>query len=214
MVEENIKQLGALFAEMVHNDTTFASQWRNIPLGHEAFALLTDSLPLRYEGELTPYTRIVLLNNMLGCMPERDCARFILRVRDYQLSLFPLIEKCDEKEDRDIDGVDASDEEWQRAVTPEQIRQLRQRTADYIAMPMEKWCKKYNVILRFDPVEQTERWEEVIYDVEVECARRLQGTPVRMGYCFEAWSVRADVLAEYGIEWQNPHLMNPRVMFD
>ena len=64
---DNIKKLGALFAEMVNNDYNY---WKNIPLGHQAFLLMRDSLPLRVAGELTPYTRIVLLDKMLSCIPE------------------------------------------------------------------------------------------------------------------------------------------------
>ncbi len=76
---DRIDELGGIFTEMVENDGTFAAQWKNIPLGHKAFALMKDELPLRVEGELTPYTRIVLLNKMMSCMPERDCARFFLK---------------------------------------------------------------------------------------------------------------------------------------
>ena len=35
-----------------------------------------------------------------------------------------------------------------------------------------------------------------------------------MGFCFEYWNTKKNVLAKYGIEWRNPHIMNPRVMFD
>ncbi len=69
-------------------------------------------------------------------------------------------------------------------------------------------------MLRFDPVERTPQWEKVIYAVMKECDRRLGEETPRMGYCFELWSTMRTVLAEYGIEWRDPHMMNPRVMFD
>ena len=51
---DKINELSAIFTEMVENDGTFAAQWKNIPLGHKAFALMKNELPLRVEGELTP----------------------------------------------------------------------------------------------------------------------------------------------------------------
>jgi hypothetical protein len=35
-----------------------------------------------------------------------------------------------------------------------------------------------------------------------------------MGFCFGYWSTLRTVLEERGIEWQLPHELNPRVMFD
>lgn len=88
---DNLKKLGGIFAEMVENENSFGARWKNIPLGHQDFKLMTEKLPLRVKGELTPYTRIVLLNKMLGCMPERDCARFFKQVQEYQMGLFSLM---------------------------------------------------------------------------------------------------------------------------
>lgn len=212
-MKDNIEQLGSLFSEIVenYNDGSF---WRNIPLAKEAFAMMRDTLPLRVPGELTPYTRVVLLSEMLECLPERDCARFILEVRDYQLSMFGLIKSSDAKEDMDMDKYEGSEKEYVRKVTREDVKSCRQRTEDYLSMPMEEWCSKYGIHLKFDPVEQTEEWEKVIYDVEKECDKRLKGVTRRMGFCFEAWSTKRSVLAEYGIDWSSPGVMNPRVMFD
>lgn len=69
--------------------------------------------------------------------------------------------------------------------------------------------------LRRDPVEYTLRWEEVCYDVEDELKRRFADTPRHMGFCFGYWSEMALLLrGKYGIEWKNPHIMNPGVIFD
>lgn len=69
--------------------------------------------------------------------------------------------------------------------------------------------------LRADPVEFTERWEKIYYDLSDELDRMLADEPRRMGYCFMYWEAKARLLREaYGIEWRSPHAMNPGVMFD
>lgn len=68
--------------------------------------------------------------------------------------------------------------------------------------------------LKHDPVEWTSRWEEVIDEADKIAEKRLSGTPRGMGYCFSFWHERAAALREFGIEWRNPHQMNPRVLFD
>ena len=213
---ENIEKLGALFSGIVENYNTFASAWKSIPLSKEAFLLMKDGLPLRVKGELTPYTRIVLLSNMLDCLPERDCARFILSVRKYQLSMFPLISEEDLPEDMDIDGYEGNPDAYVRETTKKDIKEAMRRTEDYLdsRMTMEKWCGKYGVHLKFDPVERTEEWENVIYDVEEECAGILKDENKGMGFCFSYWSTKRAVLARRGIEWSSPAAMNPGVMFD
>lgn len=215
-IMDKINKLGGIFTEMVENDSTFGVQWKNIPLGHKAFALMKDELPLRVEGELTPYTRIVLLNKMMSCMPERDCARFFKEVKEYQLSLFEKISSEDIEEDMDIDGYKGNPEGYVREYTEGQHRESLLRTEEYLdsSISMEEWCKKYGIMLKFDPVERSERWEECIYEVEKECWDTLSNEPKRMGFCFSYWSTKKSVLAKYGIEWDTPAIMNPGVMFD
>ena len=214
---KDIEKLGALFSEIVDNYNTFAASWKSLPLAKEAFTLMTDSLPLRVKGELTPYTRIVLLDKMLGCLPERNCARFILSVRKYQLSMFPLIEESmDIEEDMDVDGYEGDPSEYVREMTRKDIKQSAKRIEDYLnpRVKMEDWCEKYDVHLKFDPVERTQEWEDIIYDVEAECAEILKDETVHMGYCHMYWSTKTSVLARRGISWASPSAMNPSVMFD
>lgn len=72
-----------------------------------------------------------------------------------------------------------------------------------------------DVHLKSDPVEYTLRWEEIYYDVIEELDRQFAGTHRGMGFCFQYWPAMANLLrTKYGIEWRNPHLMNPGVMFD
>ena len=189
-IMDRINELGGIFTEMVENDSTFGAQWKNIPL--------------------------VLLNKMLSCMPERDCARFFKEVKRYQKSLFHHISDKDIKEDMDIDGYEGNPKEYAREYTEEQHLKSLERTEDYLncSISMEEWCKNYGIMLKFDPVERCEKWEECIYEVEKECDEALAGEHKGMGFCFSYWSTKKAVLAKYGIEWNSPAAMNPRVMFD
>lgn len=213
---DNLKKLGCYFSEMVENSNTFGARWKNIPLGHQAFTLMKEGLPLRVKGELTPYTRIVLLNKMMGCMPERDCARFFREVQEYQTGLFELMGDEDFPEDMEMDRYEGSPEEYVREYGREEHMRNIERTRDYLdsGMSMEEWCRKYDVRLKFDPVERTREWEDCIYDVELKCDRILEGEPRGMGFCFSYWSTKKAVLAKHGIRWNSPAVMNPRVMFD
>lgn len=69
-------------------------------------------------------------------------------------------------------------------------------------------------ILKRDPVEWTEKYESVIDKVEMKVEEKLEGVPRGMGFCFEYWHEKCGLLAEYGIAWNSPAVMNPRVMFD
>lgn len=69
--------------------------------------------------------------------------------------------------------------------------------------------------LRTDLVEYTWEWEKIYYDVEDELDRRLANVPRQMGFCFQYWAMKRELLMEkYGIDWRSPSQMNPRVMFD
>ena len=66
--------------------------------------------------------------------------------------------------------------------------------------------------LRNDPVEMSEAYLAVIDEIEerIDQNRTIYG----MGACFEIWNLKAQYLAEKGISWSSPAILNPRVMFD
>ena len=68
--------------------------------------------------------------------------------------------------------------------------------------------------LKHDPVEWTEHWEEVIDEADRIAYAHLKDTPRGMGFCFAFWHERRRALKQFGISWRDPHMMNPRVMFD
>lgn len=214
-MEEKINRIAAIYEEMVKNHSTYMEYWRNYALIQEAFDLLKES-PLRYAKELTPYSRIFMLDMMMDNMQEEDMPRLSLKIRDYQLSLFDLISDEDTEIDMGFDHYEGDKESYEREITPAHIESHRQKLLDYIDLNIstKEWCKKYERHLLFDTVERTEAWENVIYEVEKRCYEKTQSEPKGMGFCFEYWSIKESILLEYGIDWRNPHLMNPRVMFD
>lgn len=70
-------------------------------------------------------------------------------------------------------------------------------------------------MLKYDPVEWTSKWEEVIDDADKIVYERLADHPRGMGFCHAYWYERAQVLEEnFGIVWRSPAIMNPGVKFD
>lgn len=66
--------------------------------------------------------------------------------------------------------------------------------------------------LKHDPVEMTEKYLAVIDEVDekIEKNREYHG----FGSCHHVWSLKTDYLAEKGIEWKSPVVLNPKVRFD
>ena len=58
--------------------------------------------------------------------------------------------------------------------------------------------------------------ETILANVEMmrKNAEEMRIWPRGMGFCFGYWSAKRGVLAKRGIEWRDPHQMNPRVLFD
>ena len=167
----------------------------NLPLAEKAMKLL-EALDDPEEG---PLGKAYACNAILEQLPEYDVPRFTLEILRRELA---WLEESEEKSD------------W---LHPEDVRAEIAKLQDYItpdALSMEEFCEKYGRHLRFDPVERTQLWEDIYYDVEVECFKHLKGTPRGMGFCFGYWAEKRAALAKRGIDWQTPHMMNPRVMFD
>ncbi len=195
-----IDRASYLLGEIYANYKEMGMMWKNIPLAKEAFAIIKE-LPDILENEFeTPAEKATLLCRMLGFVNELDMPRFCIEVREYATGLYAQTPHMREE---DVE---------MRGINEEEIQRLR----DYIdeSFPMEEYCKKYDRMLFFDPVERSERWEEVIYDVERECDERLKEERRSMGFCFGYWTTKWAVLSNYDIDWRTPSVMNPGVMFD
>lgn len=167
----------------------------NLPLAQKAFAML-EALDDPEEDALG---KAYACDAIVEQLPEYDVPRFVLGILRRELA---WLEESPEKSER---------------LTQEDVKKEIAKLEDYInpdGISMEEFCKKYQRHLLFDPVEQTPLWEEIFYEVEEECYRHLKGSPRGMGFCFGYWAEKRGVLAKYGIDWQTPHMMNPRVMFD
>ena len=69
--------------------------------------------------------------------------------------------------------------------------------------------------LKVDPVEYTWEWENIFYQVEDELNFLLSEVPRGMGFCFNYWNTKEELLKKkYNINWKSPSMMNPHVMFD
>ena len=66
--------------------------------------------------------------------------------------------------------------------------------------------------LKADPVEMSEEYLAVIDEVEAKIDENI-GENVR-GLCHAIWALKEQYLAEKGILWRSPAMMNPRVHFD
>ena len=63
--------------------------------------------------------------------------------------------------------------------------------------------------LRNDPVETTEEYLAVIDEVEQKIAK----SPKKF-FCFGYWSLKAKLLAQKGISWTSPEILNPDCLFE
>lgn len=187
--EESWDRLVELHHQMVENYNEFGELWKNIPLGIESFDIMLD-LPYHmkgnYEGKVG---KAEIMSAIISYMDETTTPRLCIEMREYIKALNPDDQANNEELQRLHDFID-----------PE--------------ISVEEYCSKYEKMLKFDPVERTERWEEVIYEVEKECAEILKDESKGMGFCFAYWSTKSAVLSKYGIEWRSPSSMNPRVHFD
>ena len=173
--------------------------WRNIPLSEECLQLLKDI----DDPEENPEGKALACEAIMEQIPEYDVPRLALDILRYELDL--------------VHQFDRQDDDSENLPTEEEVTGNIRRLEDYIDtenVSDEEFRKRYHRHLKSDPVERTPQWEEIYYEVEQECDRRLGDTPRGMGFCFSYWGTLRQVLAERGIKWHSPNQMNPRVMFD
>lgn len=205
--KKNSKRIMALVKEMreIAKEENYPV-WKNIPLARELAELLQGSFPVSGKylsaSDIMFCCDVIFLEDLLS---TRDVPRLCLEF----LQIRKLANKAQTAEEEHypsdcVLGVVEAD-------------RIQNKLDLYVSpnVTMEWWVDYVSAHLLFDPVERTPKWEEIIYDVEEECDRRLKGVPRGMGFCFMYWSEKRAILAEkYGIEWRSPHTMNPRVMFD
>lgn len=204
--EKSAKRVLAIVKEMRKNaDEDGSPVWKNIPLAREMFDLLHNHLPLDGEQIDAAGVRfccdIIFVAHLLN---ERDVPRLCLELLQHRKRANTLVTDSHWKFDPD------------NILSYNEVETLINRLDFYVdpSVSADWWREYVHATLLFDPVERTPQWEEVIYEVEKACDRRLKGVPRGMGFCFEYWSVKKEELLKRGIEWRTPHQMNPHVMFD
>ena len=69
--------------------------------------------------------------------------------------------------------------------------------------------------LKHDPVEDTERYQAILPELEAKIDAELKDTSRGMGFCFLYWHKKKEILKrDYDIEWDSPNILNPHVRFD
>ena len=179
--------------------------WKNIPLAQELLDILHNRLPI--SGEYLDASEIMFACDYIfihDLLDQRDVPRLCLE--------FLQIRKLALKAQKSTDVTFPSE----CVLGVKEADNIQNRLDFYIdpKITTEWWIDYVGAHLDFDPVQRTPEWEQVIYDVEKACDKRLKRVPRGMGFCFEYWSVKKEELAKRGIEWRTPHQMNPRVMFD
>lgn len=173
------------------------NMWRNIPLAKECLHLLRNL----DDPEEDDFGKALACRAVRRQLPEYDVPRFVLEILHYEQGLLKEADKEGIGEPESLDEVEYD------------IQRLNDYT-DIQKVGVKEFMELHDRSLNFDPVERTPQWEEMYYEVQQECDRRLKGTPRGMGFCFAYWSTLRAVLSERGIQWHSPSEMNPRVMFD
>lgn len=89
---------------------------------------------------------------------------------------------------------------------------IRDLLGEKVADDMYEQVKAHRRTLKNDPVEMSEAYLEAIDEVEerIEENRTFRG----MGSCYEIWDLKQQYLAEKGIDWTAPNMLNPGFHFD
>lgn len=168
--------------------------WKNLPLAKESFELIK-----QVGDDEGPLGRAMGCEMVVDKLSEYDAPRFTLEMLRYELEQLQMSEE--QSEDLTVEEVQKHIEELERFVDIEHVS-------------YEDYMKHSSRHLNFDEIERTPLWEEINYEVEAEIDKLVGNEPRCMGFCFSYWSAKRWVLAKRGIEWRDPHQMNPRVMFD
>lgn len=168
--------------------------WKNLPLAKETFELIK-----QVGDDEGPLGRAMGCEMVVEKLSEYDAPRFTLEMLRYELEQLQMAEEQSE---------DLTEEEVQK-----HIAEL-ERFIDIEHVSYENYMKHSSRHLDFDEIERTPLWEEINYEIEAETDKLVSDEPRCMGFCFAYWSAKRGVLAKRGIEWRDPHQMNPRVLFD
>ena len=196
--------------EQMNNNNKDGNLWKNIPLVREFIHEFKDVAPFRSEN-INPAYKAHYIASMLenDYVDKRETPRLFQSLCE----LYRLYRDFEDPSDYDDYLQEHFDKYYFR-----QVDKWIYKLAMIVSDPQwEHAIQCWNGLggmLKVDPVQATERWEEVIYEVEKEVEEELEDVPRGMGFCFSYWSAKRAALARRGIEWRSLSAMNPRVMFD
>ena len=210
VVEEWSDSHAGELVDRMNEHTQAGELWKNIPLVRELIHEFKDVAPFR-SATINP----VYKAHYIACILENDYVVKRETPRLYQ-SLCELYRIY-----RDFELVSDFDEYLQENFDKYYFRQIDRWIYHFAwisnnptsEVALNSW-KLLGGMLKVDPVQATQQWEDVIYEVEKEVDEQLKDEPRGMGFCFGYWSAKKAALARRGIEWKSPSAMNPGVMFD
>ncbi len=185
--ESQFDRLQQLYNQMAANEET-GDFWKNIPLGREALHLMKDVAPSEEESLFKEFCELVIEEKLLS---ETDSPRLLLSFLDFWHVL------------------SQSDSRWNQ----ETYRLLRMTSPNVGEDEKLKLIDEIR-LLKYDPVQFTEAWEENIYEVEKELDNLFKNADRYMGFCHSYWPAKRAALAKRGIRWRTPQEMNPTTRFD
>ena len=187
MESPNNSKLKDILYQMIKNYHT-RDLWKNIPLAKDAIRIMNDE-GVEFGNEI--YKQFCEMVVVVPLLNVTDTPRLVLSY----INLYHFL--------------DGSSERW--AGKENKIRKVIDTNTSYDEIIR---LIKEDQDLLYDPIQFSEKWENNIYEVEKECDEKLKDVTRRMGFCHLYWSTKTQVLAEHGITWRSPAVMNPKVRFD
>lgn len=192
--------------ETMRKNSDEGKLWKNIPLAREMMHLFKDCTPLRDE-EINPIVRMSGVNAIgnKNIISVNDTPRLYLSYLEYWEICNDLV--------MDGDG-EVSDPKYFVSELDKQLFQYTTVVDPSFNFDTYEEMFGRASMLRFDPVQLTPKWEEKVYDIELETEREVGSEYKGMGFCFIVWSAKTKIASRYGFRWRSPQVMNPRVRFD
>ena len=162
--------------------------WKNIPLAQEALHFMKDIAPNEDRDLFKQFCEMVVDEELLQNI---DTPRLLLSFMDLWHVLNKSTYKWEQKTNRLLRMTDPNVTEYEKLKMIEEVR-----------------------MLKYDPIQLSEPWEENIYEVEKELDELFKDEPRYMGFCFSYWSAKRAAMAKRGIMWRSPQAMNPGTIFD
>ncbi|MBO5919924.1 MAG: hypothetical protein J6Q34_05480 [Bacteroidales bacterium] len=208
-LEWSDKYAAELVGQMTRNNED-GKIWMNIPLVREFIHELKDVAPFRSEI-INPAYKAHFIASLIenDYIDKRETPRLFQSLCE----LYRLYRDFENPSDYDDYLEEHFDKNYFRQVD-KWIYSLAMIVSDPQWKHAIQCWNGLGGMLKVDPIQATERWEEIIYDVEKELDVQLKDEPHGMGFCHSYWSAKRAALARKGIQWRSPSMMNPKVMFD